>query len=118
MTEERQGLRPRATAPGYCPSVRHVLGEEWWPGKFIYRGDTFTDKRGVERELLTALCPNCGKWVPVLDGAIRDHPYPAGSDRDRFQKALDAREAYGRIAAWGRVQDVPQPVRVEADAVA
>lgn len=109
MADERPGLKPRATAPGYCPSVRAVLQQDWWPGKFIYKGGTFTDKRtGKEREFLTALCPNCGAWVPVLDGLIRDHPYPAGTDMQRFQKAVDAREAYGRIAAWGHVPQLTE----------
>lgn len=99
---EQQGLKPRMSVAG-CPSVRAVLGQDWWPGKFIYKGGTYVDKAGVEQKMLYALCPKCGKWVPVHDGDMIWHTPPAGAspkaDMDRLQKMVDAKEAYGRVAA-------------------
>lgn len=92
-------METRPSTPGWCPSVRAVLDKEWWPGKFIYDGQTYTDKNGVEQVRLMALCPSCGKWVPIHDGDMVGHQLPAGSDIKRLDKAREAKDAYGKIVA-------------------
>lgn len=91
----------RRSAPGWCPSVRAVLGEPWWLGKFIYAQQAFSDEDGVERSRLTALCPYCGLWVKVMPGdLLNEHRSPAGSQPRRDLRAEYAESEYRKV--WAR----------------
>lgn len=93
-------MEPRPSIGWRCPSVRAVLDKEWWPGKFIYQGQTYVHKEsGEERVRLMGLCPACGKWVPIHDGDLVAHQLPAGSDVKRLDKAQEAKDAYGKVVA-------------------
>jgi hypothetical protein len=92
-------MMARPSAPGWCPSIPAIVNEPWWPGRLIFDRHDFVDSDGMERSRLMALCPYCGKWVPVRGDSLLGHNLPAGSDRSRIEKAEAAQNAYGKIRA-------------------
>lgn len=102
-------MQARPSAPGWCPSIGAVVRQRWWPGRLIFDGQPFVDGEGVERTRLTALCPFCGKWVPVRAGDLIGHEQPKRiSDAKRIEKAEAAEREYRELT----VQDALFAARV------
>lgn len=102
-------METRPSALGYCPSVRAVLGQAWWPGRFIYKASTYTVD-GEERKVALALCPYCGKWVAVRLGDMIAHELPKGSEPKRLAKMDEAQEQYGRLVVKDLMRSQREPV--------
>lgn len=92
-------MRERPTATGWCPSVKAIVSEPWWPGRFIYDFHTYENKDGETRTRQVALCPFCGKWVAVRSDMLIAHEPPGGSDARRVEKSEAAEQEYGKLAA-------------------